>query len=310
MVVLRPGRAARAVYVHLPFCRRRCFYCDFPVVVVGESPVDKAADRYVNLLRREILAGPDRPMGADGLDSVYFGGGTPSLTPPALLDQVIWALRARFGLMPNFECTLEMDPGTFDEKRLQEFVDIGVTRVSLGAQSFDDDLLLACNRAHTVQETDTAIGLLSHTQTVHGVPLEFSVDHIGGLPGQTQGSWRTSLERAAGCGAHHVSVYDLQIEPRTAFGKWFEQGRLDIPPEEDAAGMFRMASQAQQKSVWGVRWDETGRDMMGWDRMRRHRWRHDRTGRGGGKVTDFCPRAGAPHDYLLCCVVSRVQIGG
>ena len=233
---------ARAAYVHLPFCRRRCFYCDFPVVVVGDTPADSFADRYIRLLHREIAAGPEQQDGAAALTSVYFGGGTPSLTPPALLGRVIDALRKRFGLAPDCEMTLEMDPGTFDRERLEAFIDLGVTRVSLGAQSFDDALLHACNRPHSVSDTEVALELLMATQTLAEAPLEVSVDLIGGLPGQTMGSWRASLERAAGCGAGHVSVYDLQVEPLTAFGKWFDQGSLTLPGEEVAADMFRVAS--------------------------------------------------------------------
>ena len=229
MRVLHPSRlassaatvssSASAIYVHLPFCRRRCFYCDFPIQVVGDRPgaAADAATRYCALLDRELAQTPATSV---PLRSVYFGGGTPSLTPPRLLGGLLRSLDRRHGLAADCEVTLEMDPGTFDAAALDAFVAAGVTRVSLGVQSFDDELLEACGRVHRVADADGALQLLlGHTQ-----PLSVSVDLIGGLPHQTLESWQYSLDTAASCGAHHVSVYDLQVEPRTAFGKWFSAG--------------------------------------------------------------------------------------
>ena len=227
----------RAIYVHLPFCRRRCFYCDFPIIVVGDrqGAADAAAERYCALLDRELAQSPP----ATALTSVYFGGGTPSLTPPHLLGKLLQRLDKRFGLADGCEVTLEMDPGTFDAKRLDGFVAAGVTRVSLGAQSFDDTLLASAGRVHRVHDTHASLALLLGRPE----PLSVSLDLIGGLPHQTLESWHASLEAATGCGAQHVSVYDLQVEPRTAFGRWFESGELSgLPEEEVAADMYRAAS--------------------------------------------------------------------
>jgi putative oxygen-independent coproporphyrinogen III oxidase len=240
----------RACYVHLPFCRRRCHYCDFPIQVVGSASgaADAPAERYCNLLQREIratrLAGDDGSTKRGALRSLYFGGGTPSLTPPALFAGIVDALRERYGLAADCEVTLEMDPGTFDEARLQAFLAAGVTRVSLGVQSFDTALLQTAGRSHDAATAEAAIRLLLDAAAAPQTPLRsISIDLIGGLPGQTRESWRRSLEAAVGCGAHHVSVYDLQIEPRTAFGRWFEAGKLEaLPAEEEAAVFFRDAT--------------------------------------------------------------------
>lgn len=243
-----PSRAltAQSAYVHFPFCRRRCHYCDFPVIPVGDRPhaADGPASSYTNLLLRELACLPDPSPSSPPLSSLYFGGGTPSLTPPPLLAQTIESIRAKFGLADDAETTLEMDPGTFDAARLREFVDAGVTRVSVGVQSFDDELLRASGRAHGVAEVEEALGLLLDEAASPASPLRsVSLDLIGGLPQQTMASWRSSLRRAAASGAHHVSVYDLQIEPRTAFGRWFDAGTLTaLPSEEDAADMFREAA--------------------------------------------------------------------
>ena len=226
----------RAIYVHLPFCRRKCFYCDFPIAVVGDRPgaANVAAERYCALLDRELAHTPS----AQPLSSVYFGGGTPSLTPPRLLHKLLRDLDDRYGLADGCEVTLEMDPGTFDHAALDAFVAAGVTRVSLGAQSFDDTLLEACGRVHRVHDAQRALELLlGHPQS-----LSVSLDLIGGLPHQTLDTWQKSLDAAACSGAHHVSVYDLQVEARTAFGRWFTPGEAPLPSEETAAEMVRAAA--------------------------------------------------------------------
>jgi putative oxygen-independent coproporphyrinogen III oxidase len=243
--------AASAAYVHMPFCRRRCFYCDFPIQVVGakQGAADVAAERYCGLLHREMEAtfsalATEQQQPLLPLRSLYFGGGTPSLTPPPLLADTITLLRERCGLESSCEITLEMDPGTFDEARLEAFVDAGVTRVSLGVQSFDEELLKGAGRSHGVAEAQNALRLLLDACDSPSNGLRsVSLDLIGGLPGQSRDSWQRSLDAAAASGVHHVSVYDLQVEPRTAFGRWFESGKLtSLPSEEDAAQFFRDAS--------------------------------------------------------------------
>ena len=235
----------RSAYIHMPFCRRRCFYCDFPIQVVGSKPnaADSPAQAYVSLLHRELAATPPGAPETAPLNSLYFGGGTPSLTPPKLLAEVIEAVRSRHGLAPDCEVTLEMDPGTFDAARLAAFLDAGVTRVSLGIQSFDALLLEKAGRVHDSDAAEDALQLLQDAHAAPSSPLRsFSIDLIGGLPFQTRDSWQASLHAATECGAHHVSVYDLQVEPGTAYGKWYEAGVHPLPEEEVAAGMYRDAS--------------------------------------------------------------------
>ena len=234
----------QAAYLHIPFCRRRCFYCDFPIVTVGdrERTADAASEAYAELLVREIMASPAGDAAGRPLASVYFGGGTPSLMPPRLLARIMRTLRERYGLARELECTLEMDPGTFDAERLAAFLEAGVTRVSLGVQSFDQALLTACGRAHTMEDADRALELLGAAMG-RGELAELSVDLIGGLPGQTSAQWRHSLDCAAASVATHVSVYDLQVEAGTAFGRWAEAGKeFGLPDDDVGAQMFRDAS--------------------------------------------------------------------
>lgn len=271
-----PLEPVTSAYVHLPFCRRRCYYCDFAISVVGDGvesdAVRRGMEAYVDRVCREIRDTPLAPSTAAAagkdwpLRTVFFGGGTPSLVPPDLLRRVVDALRARFGLAPDAEVSMEMDPGTFDRAKLDGYLRSGVTRVSLGAQSFDADVLKLAGRAHTVQESRAACAAVAEAlrdaqaredERVDAASSDsaaskkkkrrkfsWSLDLISGLPGLTRDAWRASLAEAVAFSPDHVSVYDLQIEEGTPFGKWYEPGVGPMPREEDGAAMFRDASRA------------------------------------------------------------------
>ena len=270
-----PLEPVTSAYVHLPFCRRRCYYCDFAISVVGDAvesdAVRQGMEAYVDRVCREIENTPFAPSTAAAGDekdyplrTVFFGGGTPSLVPPDLLRRVLDALRSKFGLEPDAEVSMEMDPGTFDRAKLDGYLRSGVTRVSLGAQSFDADVLKLAGRAHTVQESRAACAAVAEAlrdaqaredEGHRGAPsrapsstsrrtFSWSLDLISGLPGLTRDAWRASLAEAVAFSPDHVSVYDLQIEEGTPFGKWYEPGVGPMPREEDGAAMFRDASRA------------------------------------------------------------------
>ena len=266
-----PLEPVTSAYVHLPFCRRRCYYCDFAISVVGDGvesdAVRRGMEAYVDRVCREIRDTPLAPSTAAAagndwpLRTVFFGGGTPSLVPPDLLRRVVDALRARFGLAPDAEVSMEMDPGTFDRAKLDGYLRSGVTRVSLGAQSFDADVLKLAGRAHTVQESRAACAAVAEAlrdaqaredervdaaskPTASKKLFSWSLDLISGLPGLTRDAWRASLAEAVAFSPDHVSVYDLQIEEGTPFWKWYEPGVGPMPREEDGAAMFRDASRA------------------------------------------------------------------
>ncbi|VAH10925.1 unnamed protein product [Triticum turgidum subsp. durum] len=219
----RPLPPASA-YVHLPFCRKRCHYCDFPIVALGSSAPspggpgegeDPRIADYVRLLLREVAA--TRPVSDDGvpLQTIFFGGGTPSLVPPRLVAAVLDALRGRFGLSACPEVSIEMDPGTFDAAKLRELVGVGVNRVSLGVQAFQEELLRACGRAHGLREVHEAVGIVTACEGLQN----WSMDLISSLPNQTQEMWEESLRCTVDARPTHVSVYDLQIEQGTKFGQ-------------------------------------------------------------------------------------------
>lgn len=234
----------RSLYVHLPFCRRRCFYCDFPVVVAGEASAarDGATARYVDLLENEMASWDAR---AAPLDAVYLGGGTPSLVEPAHIRRLLDGVRGAVGVAEGAEVTIECDPGTFDAEKLAAYVAAGVTRVSLGVQSFDDGVLEAAGRAHRRADALAAVAAVRGADLPHG----WSLDLISGLPGLDGGLWRDTLAEALAFEPPHVSSYDLQVEAGTAFGKWYDDDgatpsptRPALPDEALAADMYRDAS--------------------------------------------------------------------
>mmetsp|Transcript_35165 Transcript_35165/g.35806 ORF Transcript_35165/g.35806 Transcript_35165/m.35806 type:complete len:455 (-) Transcript_35165:25-1389(-) len=225
-------------YIHIPFCRRRCFYCDFPVQVIGDrkSTQDEASSEYVNYLLQEIGSTVQTHKNSP-LTTVYFGGGTPSLMPPKYIHLILDRLQSLVGISDDAEITLEMDPGTFDKMLLNEFLDCGITRISLGVQSFSDSILEAAGRAHRNCDTIRALDLVRSSRV-----REYSLDLISGLPGLCLETWKKTLQTAGACGATHISVYDLQVEDKTAFGKWYSPGVFPLPNEEDSAEMYRMTT--------------------------------------------------------------------
>lgn len=257
-----PAPAAAAppahCYVHVPFCVRRCFYCDFAVRVVGENAtaISRQSERYTDVLLEEIRTtcargGPEGlwPGGGGGLRTLYFGGGTPSLMRPEDLGRVVDALGAAgFPLADGAEVTLEMDPGTFDAAKLEAFAARGVTRVNLGVQSFSSEVLAAAGRSHTAEDVDAALAALRACGM-----RNVGIDLISALPHVTPALWDATLSRAAALAGdgliNHVSVYDLTLEPQTAFWRWgLEPGEGHLPDEQEAAEMLATASRRLQRS--------------------------------------------------------------
>lgn len=234
----RPLAAPTSAYVHIPFCRRRCFYCDFPISVIGDRQTgdnSQAIQKYVEILTSEIEATPasDRP-----LETIFFGGGTPSLLSAAQLSQLIDTLRCQFGLTDTAEISIEMDPGTFDEAKLQGFLNAGVNRISFGAQAFQDELLTVCGRSHSVADIYAAYDLLKASEAEN-----ISFDLISGLPYQNPQQWQDSLNRAISLSPPHISLYDLIVEPKTVFARRYEADTAPLPDSDTAAELYRQAQQ-------------------------------------------------------------------
>ncbi|MEM9542498.1 MAG: radical SAM family heme chaperone HemW [Cyanobacteria bacterium P01_E01_bin.42] len=226
----------RGAYIHIPFCRRRCYYCDFPISVAGDRRNGtnfNAIAEYTDILCQEIERTPkDRYK----LETIFFGGGTPSLLSVPQLEQILATLERTFGIDSDAEISMEVDPGTFTRSQIQGYRDLGVNRFSLGVQAFQDSLLQRCGRSHSVKDIYAAIDLL-HQVGANNI----SIDLISGLPEQTLPQWQFSLDSACDLSPEHLSCYDLVLEPVTAFGKQFQPGENPLPSDEHTAQMYRMA---------------------------------------------------------------------
>jgi oxygen-independent coproporphyrinogen III oxidase len=215
------------IYIHVPFCVKRCRYCDF------YSQTDLALrGRFTDALLREIALAPD-PGAAD---SIYFGGGTPSLLDPSRVARIIQSLRARFSIRPDTEITLEVNPGTADRVRLSAFKAAGVNRLNLGIQSFDDDNLVFLGRIHTASEAVRAIDAARAAGFDN-----LGLDLIYGLPGQTAADLRQDLEKAAAFNPEHLSAYLLTYEKGTLLDRDRMRGAVVPLPENPTADLFLLA---------------------------------------------------------------------
>ncbi|XVF54622.1 hypothetical protein PTKIN_Ptkin05aG0196300 [Pterospermum kingtungense] len=237
-----PQLPPTSAYIHLPFCRKRCHYCDFPVVALGSFSTqtndnDPRISNYIELLCREINASKVNFEPHPPLETVFFGGGTPSLVPSRLVSSVLDLLRVKFGVASDAEISMEMDPGTFDAKKVEELMELGVNRVSLGVQAFQEELLKACGRAHGVKEIYEAIEIIGSCRVEN-----WSLDLISSLPNQTPKMWEQSLRLTIEAQPQHVSVYDLQVEQGTKFATLYTPGEFPLPSDVQSADFYRMAS--------------------------------------------------------------------
>lgn len=231
------------LYVHIPYCRRRCRYCDFAIVPIGPLTATEKQTRgfldmdatYRAAIVQEISSIQQEFNNTKTpLRSIYVGGGTPSLAPietlEAILNAVLNTTESAFCLQENAEISIEMDPGTFSLSKLQAIKKMGFNRISLGIQSFDDYVLESIGRCHRRSDIEESISLL---QQVYGDECNYSIDLISGLPGVALAQWVETLETATSLypKPRHLSLYDLQVESGTVFGKWYNND-----DEEDSDG--------------------------------------------------------------------------
>jgi oxygen-independent coproporphyrinogen-3 oxidase len=215
----------RSAYVHVPFCRRRCPYCDFAVVTPDEGATPDVQDRYVDALIAEIAMEP--PWHA--LDAVNLGGGTPSAIPPAQLGRIVDALQVRFGLAPDAEVSLEANPEDWTATYASRVRAMGFGRVSLGVQSFDPDVLEGLGRRHTPDQAAAAVRRARDAGF-----FTVSLDLIFGTAGESPDSWRRSVEQALELEPDHLSAYALTVERGTALSRAVHSGAAAPDPDDQA----------------------------------------------------------------------------
>ncbi len=226
--------AGFAVYVHWPFCLSKCPYCDFNSHV--REAIDE--DAWTAALVRELVSAAlliDKPDG--GVSSIFFGGGTPSLMPPATVAAVIDTVADRLGLAAAAEITLEANPTSVEAARFTGYAAAGINRFSLGVQALDDEDLAALGRAHSVSEAQAALAV------ARAEADNVSIDLIYARPGQTPAQWRQELTRALEFGLPHLSLYQLTIERGTRFHEAQRRGDLVVPDEDTGAALFELTQE-------------------------------------------------------------------
>ena len=221
---------AAGIYIHIPFCRSRCSYCDFATGLYESS----LAERYVRAVVNEIESW-DEVETPRTSDTIYFGGGTPSLLSAAQLALIIDALHTRFHIAPEPEITLEMNPGTVTREALREFRCLGVNRASFGAQTFDDDELARLGRSHSTSETIQTFDWLREAGFAN-----VSFDLIAGLPRQSIAAWRRNLERSLALRPEHLSFYLLEVHQGTPLAEHIRTGKQPRPNADLAAQMYQL----------------------------------------------------------------------
>lgn len=232
-----PHDPYEALYIHVPFCKARCNYCDFHTRAVraDSSEIETYAEYIVSEIRR---------LGKEGelssIETVYIGGGTPTHAGTKFLTQVLYTLGLTMHLGDGVECTVEANPESVDERLIRDIWALGANRISIGVQSFDDEVLKTLGRPHSASAAVAAINnAASRFENI-------SIDLMCGIPGQTFESFRKSLECAFSLPVKHISVYPLTIEEGTPFAKMMRRGRLELPSEDLQADMMELASRMAQ----------------------------------------------------------------
>jgi putative oxygen-independent coproporphyrinogen III oxidase len=214
-----------SLYVHLPWCLKKCPYCDFNSHEINSAAMPE--QRYIDALIADLEASLPLVWGRS-VHSIFIGGGTPSLFSPAAIDRLLAALRARLRVDADCEITLEANPGTFEKDRFKAFRQAGVTRLSVGVQSFDDQHLKALGRVH-----DRAQALAAVEEAASSFST-FNLDLMYALPGQTMAMLEKDIRQALRMNPPHISIYHLTIEPNTFFAKFPPL----IPEDDDAYDML------------------------------------------------------------------------
>jgi oxygen-independent coproporphyrinogen III oxidase len=232
-----------SLYLHIPFCHTRCYYCDFNTYA-GMLPMRES---YVRALLTEIaLAGrmaQQDDQSPRRARTIFFGGGTPSLLSVSQITRLLGACHSAFAVDADAEITLEANPGTLDQEQLQGLREAGINRLSMGAQSFDPGLLKALGRIHTPEEVYQAV----HYARAVGF-TSINMDFMFGLPDQTMDHWRATLDRALDLHPEHLSLYSLIIEENTPFYDWVQQGRITPGDEDLCADMYEYADELLHKA--------------------------------------------------------------
>lgn len=226
-----------SAYIHIPFCEHICYYCDFNKVFLEGQPVDE----YIQMLLREIQL-TKKQYPSRETETIYIGGGTPTSLSAKQLSILLEGVRRQLSFNPENEFTVEANPGDLTREKLQVMKEYGVNRLSMGVQTFNNQLLKKIGRKHTAEDVYETMKLLEKEQFSN-----VSIDLIYALPGQTLEDFRDTLHRAIELDLPHYSLYSLILENKTMFMNWIRQGRLQLPDQDIEAQMFEETISAMAK---------------------------------------------------------------
>ena len=223
-----------SIYIHIPFCVKKCPYCDFNSVATADIP----DDAYINALNRELSFHiKERPvLSKKTLETIYIGGGTPSLISPHNIKRLLSNVRQAFAESNPVEITIEINPGTITRNSLAAFRDAGINRLSIGIQSFNDKTLKTLGRVHSA---DNSLKCYEYARTTGFDNI--GIDLIFGAPGQSVEEWEGDLKTAVALRPEHISAYNLTLEKGTLFFELQKNSRLVLPPEEGQVLMYELA---------------------------------------------------------------------
>ena len=260
----------KSAYVHIPFCHRRCFYCDFSVIPIGDNIAsvngldNKIINSYLDILKKEILSIKHK----SSLSTIYIGGGTPSILNPLQIGELIELFKQNYGIDHGAEITMEIDPASFEESDLYQFINAGVNRFSLGAQSFNNQILKQAGRRHKSIDVKKACNWLSKAKNENYIKT-WSLDLIQNLPQSNFDNWRSDLENALKYSPPHISIYDLIVEEGTFFKKLQESGSLNLPDDDQSYKNSELTSKILRRSGY-TRYEISNYSIPG------HQSRHNR----------------------------------
>lgn len=213
------------LYIHIPFCKRKCYYCDFN----SYAGYDYLFDDYIRALLIEIESNSTKDY---NVVSVYIGGGTPNLLPPSYIEKILKSVFKNYKILDGCEITIEMNPGLITEEKLKIYKDNGINRVSIGLQAFQNRLLKYIGRIHTVEE------FFGNYELVKKFFDNINIDLMYAFPTQTFKEWQETLKEVVKLQPTHVSTYSLILEPNTSFYRLYEKGQLPIVDEEEELKMY------------------------------------------------------------------------
>jgi oxygen-independent coproporphyrinogen-3 oxidase len=225
------------IYLHIPFCKQACHYCDFHFSTNTEFKTD-----LIHAMVKEIALQGDYLEG-ESISSIYFGGGTPSLLASEEINALLESIRTHHNVEAHAEITLEANPDDITLPRLLAFRNVGINRLSIGVQSFQDHALTFLNRAHTSMHAVTCF-LLAREAGFNNI----SLDLIYAIPGQTETEWEYNIDQILKLGPEHISAYSLTIEEKTAFGRWAATGRLKSVEDDVAASQLEILTEKLGKA--------------------------------------------------------------